>query len=198
MEGRRGGGGEEGKEKRKKKEKKRHETPQQQGTQCMGWKAGWMAQGVSSARGNTWLVTSPQRCFSGLSSGASSLQYFYQWRGCRICRGLWIDRGNGQSSVAWHITRPNAGSCTWEGAKPATSTAWERSGGRAALQEGLWGCWLTGGSAAVSSVPWQPRGQTPPGVHQAQHHRPVQRVIIPLRLVLGRPHLEHCVQGPPI
>ena len=38
--------------------------------------------------------------------------------------------------------------------------SWERSGWRAALQKGIWGCWLTAGSREVSSVPWQPRGQT--------------------------------------
>ena len=41
-----------------------------------------------------------------------------------------------------------------------TSTDWERSGWRAALQKGIWGGWLTAASIGVSSVPWQPRGQT--------------------------------------
>jgi len=36
----------------------------------------------------------------------------------------------------------------------------ERSGCRAALQKGIWGCWSTAGSIQVSSVSWQTREQT--------------------------------------
>lgn len=43
---------------------------------------------------------------------------------------------------------------------------WERISWRAALQKGSWGCWSAAGSAGVSRVPGQPRGQTSGLYHQ--------------------------------
>ncbi|KAK4829030.1 hypothetical protein QYF61_001805 [Mycteria americana] len=49
------------------------------------------------------------------------------------------------------------------------------------------GGWSAAGSTCVSSVPWQPRGQTAPWVHQTQHNQPVKRALV-------WPHLEYCGQ----
>ena len=62
--------------------------------------------------------------------------------------------------MAWNWTRPNAEFCPWDGVTPGTSINWERSGWRAALQKGIWGCRSTADSIGASSVSWQPGGQT--------------------------------------
>ncbi|KAK4829014.1 hypothetical protein QYF61_001789 [Mycteria americana] len=49
------------------------------------------------------------------------------------------------------------------------------------------GGWSAAGSTCVSSVPWQPRGQTAPWVRQTQHNQPVKRALV-------WPHLEYCGQ----
>lgn len=54
-------------------------------------------------------------------------------------------------------------SCTesgWRWLYLSTSINWERSAWRAALQKGVWGCWLAEGSMWVSHVSWHPRSQT--------------------------------------
>ena len=62
--------------------------------------------------------------------------------------------------MGWNLTSPNAIFCTWDGVTPGSSTSWGRSGRRAALQGGSWGCWSATDSIGASSVPGQPRGQT--------------------------------------
>lgn len=37
--------------------------------------------------------------------------------------------------------------CSWDGVMLDTGTDWETSGGRAAQQKGIWGCWSRAGSA---------------------------------------------------
>jgi len=44
---------------------------------------------------------------------------------------------------------------------PGTSINWERTGWTAEQQKGIWGCCSTAGSIGASSIPWQPREQTP-------------------------------------
>ena len=68
----------------------------------------------------------------------------------------------GQSSMAWNLTKINVKFCSWDRGTSGTRINWDKSGWRAALQKGIWEGWLTAGSMGVSSVPWQPRGQTPP------------------------------------
>jgi len=69
--------------------------------------------------------------------------------------GAAVDCLEGQEALQRHLDRlehramvngPNAGFCTWDGVTPGTSINWERSGWRAALQKGTWGCWSAAGS----------------------------------------------------
>jgi len=68
---------------------------------------------------------------------------------------------------------------------PGTSKSQERSGWRAALQKGIWGCCMTSGSTGTSSVPRQPRGKLHPGVHQTQRNQTVKRSDYPVAFSTG-------------
>ena len=57
----------------------------------------------------------------------------------------------------WSSTRASAGSCTWGGTTPCTSTGLGLTSWRAALQRGTWECWWTTSWPWASSVPWLPR-----------------------------------------
>ena len=76
---------------------------------------------------------------------------------------------------------------------------WERSGWRAALQKGIWGCWLTAAQYGSAACRGSQEGKQHPGVHQTQRNQPAGEMIIPLRSALLWSHLQHCaVLGPTI
>ena len=76
--------------------------------------------------------------------------------------------------------------CTWDRVTLNTSLNWESSSWRAALQKGMWGCRLTGGSRRVSSVcPGSQEGKPHPGVQQTQHNQPVKRGDCPAVFSIG-------------
>ena len=76
---------------------------------------------------------------------------------------------------------------------PGTSINWERAGWPAALQEGLWGCWLAAAQQQPAVSPGSREHKPQPGVRRAQHHQPgSEGLILPPGAV--QPHLEHRVR----
>ncbi|PKU43369.1 rna-directed dna polymerase from mobile element jockey-like [Limosa lapponica baueri] len=64
-----------------------------------------------------------------------------------------------------HLGQSNAG----------TSINWERTGWRAAPQEGIWGCWWAAGTCESAVSPGSQEHKPYPRVHQAQHKQLVKR-----------------------
>lgn len=76
--------------------------------------------------------------------------------------------------MAQNQTRTNAVFCTLDGVT-------------AAVQKGIWGCWLAGGATGVTSVCalGSQEGKSHPGVHQTQHHQLVKRGDYPILFSIG-------------
>lgn len=93
------------------------------------------------------------------------------------------------SLMALNQTRTNAVFYTWDGVT-------------AALQKGIWGCWLAGGATGVINVCalGSQGGKPHPGVHQTQHHQFVKRGDYPTLFSTGAasPWVLCAVQVPTI